>query len=83
MIEIIKGIKEAITNLKSITLPVLICHGGADHLVNPDASKTIYENVNSGDKKLKIFTGLYHEIHNEPEKEEVLKYMGDWIDKRI
>jgi len=81
--EIIKGIKEAITNLKNITLPVLICHGGADHLVNPDASKTIYENVNSGDKKLKIFTGLYHEIHNEPEKEEVLKYMGDWIDKRI
>lgn len=81
--EIIQGIKEALANLKNITIPILICHGGADPIINPDASKNIYKNVGSEDKELKIFDGLYHEIHNEPEKTEVLKYLGDWIEKRI
>ena len=30
-----------------------------------------------------IWEGLYHEIHNEPEKADVLKVMIDWLDSQI
>ena len=32
---------------------------------------------------LKIWDGFYHELHNEPEKAEVLKYIINWIDKSL
>ena len=31
----------------------------------------------------KIWDGLYHELHNEPEKEEVLKYELNWVNKHL
>ncbi len=81
--EMLKGIESAIAGLKSISLPILILHGGADPIISPEASKMVYENVSSEDKTLKLFEGLYHEIMNEPEKDEVLEFIGNWIEKRI
>ncbi len=81
--EIIQGIKRALANLSGITIPLLVCHGGSDPIINPDSSRNIYNTAGSEDKTLKIFENLYHEIHNEPEKAEVLNFIGDWIEKRI
>ncbi len=79
----LKGIDEAIADLGRIEIPVLVMHGGGDRIIDPEASKIVYHNVSSEDKTLKIFDGLYHEIMNEPEKDEVLKMIGDWIEKRV
>ena len=79
----LRGIDEAIEDLKKISIPILILHGGSDPIISPEASKIVYHNVSSQDKTLKIFDGLYHEIMNEPEKEEVLKTIGDWIEERV
>ena len=32
---------------------------------------------------LKLWDGLYHEIHNEPEKAAVFKLMIEWIEKHL
>ena len=32
---------------------------------------------------LKLWDGLYHEIHNEPEQAEVFKVMIAWLDKHL
>ena len=69
--------------LPSITLPLLILHGTADRLADPDGSQMIYDGVSSTDKTLKLYDGLYHEIFNEPEQEQVLADMAAWLEKRV
>ena len=68
--------------LSKISVPTLILHGEKDPLVNPECSQIIYSNISSKDKELKILDNLYHEILNEPEKDEVLEIIGKWLDTR-
>ena len=68
--------------LSKITIPTLILHGEKDPLVNPECSRIINSNISSSDKEMRILENLYHEILNEPEKDEVLKIIGNWLDAR-
>jgi acylglycerol lipase len=68
--------------LSEISIPALILHGEKDPLVNPECSQIIYSNISSKDKEIKILDNLYHEILNEPEKDEVLSIIGNWLDAR-
>lgn len=63
--------------------PVLILHGEADSLVDASASEALYERWGFEDKTLKVYPGLYHEILNEPEREEVLAEIVEWLDARV
>ncbi len=69
--------------LSEITAPILILHGAADQLTDPAGSKLLFNNISSQDKTLELFEGLYHEILNEPEKEEILALIADWISDRV
>lgn len=66
-----------------IDIPLLIMHGTADELSNPEGSTLLYKTVSSTDKTLKMWDGLYHEIFNEPEQEEVLSLATTWLTTRI
>jgi alpha-beta hydrolase superfamily lysophospholipase len=70
-------------NLNKITSPLLILQGGADRLVNPAGSKLLYEQAASKDKTLKVYEGLYHEILNEPEKDQVMADILAWMNERL
>jgi len=70
-------------NLEKITLPLFILQGGADRLVNPAGSKLLYEQAASKDKTLKVYEGLFHEILNEPEKDQVMADILAWMDARL
>ncbi len=65
--------------LAAIELPMLILHGSADGLVLPEGSKMLHEEISSKDKKLIIYEGLYHEIYNEPEQEDVMTDVANWL----
>ena len=69
--------------MPEITLPVLIMHGAADRLSDPGGSKMLYELVSSKDKTLKLYEGFYHEIFNEPRREQVFADMQAWLTARI
>lgn len=69
--------------LSQIRLPMLIMHGEADQLSNPEGSRTLYAGAGSSDKTLKLYTGFYHEIYNEPERQQVFAGMNDWLDARL
>ncbi len=60
-------------------LPVLFMHGEKDQLGFADGSREFAGKI-KGDCTLKIWPGLFHEVHNEPEKEEVFTYLLDWLD---
>jgi acylglycerol lipase len=65
--------------LGSVTLPVLVLHGGADPVAQPAGSTMIHDRVSSTDKEIKVYDELYHEILNEPEKEEVMSDILAWL----
>lgn len=81
-----KAVLNRIGELKSkyefFDYPTLIMHGGADKITNIKGSKELFEKAKSTDKSLKIWDGAFHEIFNETNKVEVIKYMCDWIEKR-
>ena len=70
-------------HLDQFQLPVLVLHGTADRMVTPEASKLLYAKVQSPDKTLKFYDGLYHEILNEPEKDEIMEDIRMWLDERL
>ena len=75
----INAIKEVSTRFDKIQLPFLSMHGTADRLTHPDGTKQLYDESLSQDKTLKLYEGLYHELINEPEKEQVIKDVIQWL----
>ena len=69
--------------LPSLKLPLLVMHGEKDKLTNPEGSKLVEKLAGSPDKTLTIYPGMYHEIFNEPEQDQVLSDMTDWLSKRM
>jgi alpha-beta hydrolase superfamily lysophospholipase len=63
----------------SLRLPLLILHGGDDPITPVSGSRYIAEHAGSGDKTLKIYPGMFHEVHNEVEKETVLNDLVTWL----
>jgi alpha-beta hydrolase superfamily lysophospholipase len=66
--------------MEAIEGPLLIMHGTADRLADPEGSEQLYARANSNDKTLKWYEGLYHEILNEPEQDRVLADVVEWLD---
>lgn len=79
---IIANSREVRARLAEISLPLLVLHGADDKLCPPSGATTLYEGAVSADKTLKIYPGLYHEIHNEPEYQTVLTDIVTWLDAR-
>ncbi len=72
----------ALDHAAEFSLPLLLMHGTADRLTSADASRQFAER---GGKKVtwRAWDGLYHEIHNEPEKAKVIKVMIDWMNAQL
>ena len=70
---------------REFTIPLLIMHGTGDKLTYPRGSEDFARLVGEAgnDVTLKLWDGLYHEIHNEPEKTEVFTFMTEWLDKQL
>jgi len=81
--ELLKAGKTVLRQADKINIPILILHGSEDKAASSEGSKLLYERVSSEDKTLRIFEGLYHEILNEPEKEEVLSVIINWLKERV
>lgn len=77
------GLLEAAAFLNSYTgempVPTLIMHAGEDLLTSQPASEAFAGRV-SGPVTYKKWEGMYHEIHNEPQKNEVFNYMLGWLE---
>ncbi len=67
----------------ALTSPLLVVHGSDDRLIPPDGSRRLVEYVGSTDVELKEYTGLYHEVFNEPERNQVLDDVVSWITARV
>jgi alpha-beta hydrolase superfamily lysophospholipase len=67
----------------AITIPTLIVYGSEDRLCPPAGSQMLAERIAAQDKSIKAYQGLYHEILNEPERDEVLADLRAWLGARL
>jgi alpha-beta hydrolase superfamily lysophospholipase len=77
-LDILNAGEWAIEHAGDFTLPLLMMHGGGDRVVSVDANREFAERV-PGESVFKMWDGLYHELHNEPEHWEIFEYMIEWM----
>jgi alpha-beta hydrolase superfamily lysophospholipase len=63
-------------------VPLLILHGTDDQISPLAGSVMVHEAVSSPDKTLRQYPGLYHEVFNEPERDQILTDLISWLNDR-
>jgi acylglycerol lipase len=76
----INAAKYSLNHASELKIPTLIIHGSEDLITSPEGSREFAKK--SGMVVLKIWEGGYHELHNEPFKDEVFRLILNWIDKK-
>lgn len=72
----------ALEHAAEFALPLLLVHGSADPITSAAASQEFA--ARAGELcTLKIWEGLYHETHNEPQKEQVIAYNLEWLEQHL
>jgi acylglycerol lipase len=69
------------TGASTITIPVWMGHGSEDAICDVQGAREFYEALGSADKELVVYEGLYHEIMNEPERDQVIGDIIVWLDR--
>jgi alpha-beta hydrolase superfamily lysophospholipase len=62
-----------------IDFPVLITQGGDDRVTSRGAAEAFFEKLRAPSKTLKVYPGLFHELHNETARCEVIDFMLAWM----
>lgn len=81
--EMLRAMTRVTAEVGTISLPMIIVQGKADKLVDPDGSQMLYDKSSSIDKVLKMYDGLFHEVFNEPEREQVLTDVEKWLSLHV
>ena len=72
----------ALEHAAEFSLPLLLIHGKEDAIAFPSSSIEFAAPLKEK-CTLMLWEGLYHEVHNEPEKAEILNAMIIWMDARL
>lgn len=72
----------ALENATKFPLPLFLFHGTEDKLTSFDASQE-FASTAGKNVVFKKWEGLYHETHNEPEKQQVYEEVMKWINTTI
>ncbi|KAG6920036.1 hypothetical protein DXG01_010104 [Tephrocybe rancida] len=72
----LRGLKDMLSNGEALlqagykawpkSLPLLLAHGTEDKVTSHKASQSFYDELPAVDKRIKLFAGGFHELHNEP-----------------
>ncbi|WP_246941411.1 alpha/beta hydrolase [Bacillus pinisoli] len=82
--ELIHATVLALINIKKVPdVPVLFMQGGDDQIVDKRKGKEWFDQLDVTDKTYKEWHGLYHEIFNEPEREQVFDYAKRFVETQL
>jgi alpha-beta hydrolase superfamily lysophospholipase len=74
--------EECIRAAPGLETPMLLMHGSMDRVTSPGASGEFASRA--GERcRLVIWEGLYHELHHEPERDDVSSCITGWIEERL
>jgi acylglycerol lipase len=69
-----------IEHASELKVKTLAMHGTGDKITSAEGTRE-FANNNPQMIELKLWDGLYHELHNEPEKQQVFDYIAGWLAK--
>ncbi|KAK3161611.1 hypothetical protein QOZ80_1BG0079290 [Eleusine coracana subsp. coracana] len=81
--ELVKATKDIESQLEKVSSPLLILHGAADMVTDPQVSKFLYERACAKDKTLKLYEGSYHSILEGEPDDRISTAISDiisWLD---
>lgn len=81
--EILKAGPRILAGAAELRMPLLVLHGTGDRLTEAGASRELFGRASSPDKTLKLYDGLWHDLAHEPEKEQVLGDVAEWVAARM
>ena len=77
-----EGAEYIMNHAQDWDVPLYLAHGSADAICPVAGSRAFASKL--GEKvTYQEWEGLFHETHNEPEKEQVLSTMLDWLEKQL
>lgn len=80
--EILDNMEEVTKLAAGNTIPVLALHGTADVITNPEGSAALIEALDGSKYQTLIrYEGLYHDLLHEPESDEVVADILNWLDR--
>ena len=82
-LELIGSYRPVLAAAPDIKIPALFLHGTADRIASLEAVREVFELYGSEQKELKLYDGLYHELHNEKEGPEIISYVVGWLDRQF
>ena len=81
-LDALEALDTVVAGAPSLTVPLLVVHGSEDALAYVSGAHELAA-LAPDLCTLRVFDGLYHEIHNEPEQEQVFAEVRAWLDERI
>jgi len=74
-----KAAERSLRHSEELEVPLLLMHGSRDMICSPEGSSGFAAGTKLAE--LKIWDGGFHELHNEPFKDQVLKYIISWMNR--
>ena len=79
MLMLPQAMERVAASISMITMPVLLLHGTDDKLCALEGAQNVHTRLVGTDKTLKAYPGLYHEVLNEPERDDVIADVVGWL----
>ena len=74
-----KAASHSLSHSHELEVPLLLMHGSKDMICSPEGSSGFAAGTKQAE--LKIWDGGFHELHNEPFKNDVFEYIISWMTK--
>lgn len=71
----------SLSHASELKLPLLLIHGSDDLITSPEGSREFASATSLAE--LKIWQGGYHELHNELFRDDVFRYIENWINSKL
>ncbi|KAL3644664.1 hypothetical protein CASFOL_009844 [Castilleja foliolosa] len=84
-VELLNATKDIESRVEKVESPMLILHGAADKVTDPQVSRFLYEKAASEDKTLKLYEGGFHCILEGEPDDRILAVLNDiisWLDSK-
>lgn len=82
--ELEEAMKNAFAMIKRTQdTPLLVVQSGDDRIVDKEKVRTWFNSVPLSEKRFKEWPKCYHEVFNEPEREEVFLYVKDFVEGQL
>lgn len=66
-----------------IHLPTLFVQAGDDVICSPEGTKAFFQRVPIAKKQLKVYDGMFHELFNETNREQVFADVETWLNEQL